>query len=112
MAVADAVHNRAGLASVLLHNGKVEDVLPQLAERFDAAILDPSRVGCAPDALASLLAIRPPKVVYVSCDPATLARDLRVLCESAYDLADVQPIDMFPRTHHVEAVATLVTRPG
>lgn len=112
IAIADAVHNRAGVGHVVFHAGKVEEVLPELGERFDAAILDPSRVGCAPDTLAALLGVRPPRIVYVSCEPATLARDLKVLCESAYDLVDVQPIDMFPRTHHVEVVATLVGTGG
>lgn len=109
-AIADAIHNRRELERVQFCAGKVEEVLPQLDERFDAAILDPSRVGCAPETLAALLAIQPPKVAYVSCDPATLARDLRTLCESAYELVDVQPVDMFPRTRHVEVVATLAAR--
>lgn len=109
-ATADAEHNARDAGNVQLLTGRVEAVLPQVDVRLDAAILDPSRVGCAPGALAALLAIRPPRVVYVSCDPATLARDLKALCESAYDLVDVQPIDMFPRTHHVEVVATLAAR--
>ena len=73
-------------------------------------MLDPSRLGCAPETLASLIELRPRRVVYVSCDPATLARDLRVLCDAAYDLVDVQPVDMFPRTYHLECVATLISR--
>lgn len=109
-AVEDARLNGEGVPGAVFHQGRVEEVLPRLDERFDAVLLDPARVGCAPETLGALLDMRAPKVVYVSCDPATLARDLRLLCASAYDLVDVQPVDMFPRTYHVEAVATLRAR--
>jgi 23S rRNA (uracil1939-C5)-methyltransferase len=75
--------------------------------RFDGAILDPARVGCARPVLDALLAARVPRVVYASCDPATLARDLRILVDGGYQLRDIQPLDMFPRTRHIECVATL-----
>ncbi len=106
-AVEDARMNGEGVPNAIFHAGRVEEVLPKLDERFDAVLLDPARVGCAPATLGALVEMKAPKVVYVSCDPATLARDLKTLCASGYDLVDVQPIDMFPRTYHVECVASL-----
>ncbi len=88
--------------------GRTEAELPNLLESIDLVLLDPPRTGCEPAALDALLALAPERVVYVSCDPATLARDLKVLCSAgAYRLVGVQPVDMFPQTYHIEAVATL-----
>ncbi len=107
-AVADAVINQAGIKNIVFYQGKVEQILPKLRRRPHAAILDPPRVGCHPDTIAAVLKRPPARLVYVSCDPSTLARDLRALCQGGYRLQEVQPVDMFPQTFHIECVATLV----
>jgi 23S rRNA (uracil1939-C5)-methyltransferase len=106
-AVRDARYNARGLDHVRFVEGKTEQVLPQLEGRIDAVVLDPARVGCHPAVLEALLARRPPRVVYVSCDPATLARDLRILVAGGYRLEGVEPLDLFPQTYHIESVSTL-----
>ncbi len=95
---------------------KVEDVLPGLLQKFSAedtaVILDPPRKGCWPATLELLRQTRPAQVIYVSCHPATMARDLNILCgDGVFDLAQVQPLDMFPQTQHVECVADLRCKP-
>ena len=75
--------------------------------KWDAIVLDPPRAGVDYETLVSLAKLQAPKLVYVSCDPATLARDLKFLCANGYALAYAQPLDMFPQTHHVETVAVL-----
>jgi 23S rRNA (uracil1939-C5)-methyltransferase len=107
-AVRDAEYNGRDVPNARFIQGKTETVLPTLdAQAVDAVVLDPARVGCHPDALRALIRSRPPRVVYVSCDPSTLARDLRLLVDGGYTLAEVQPLDMFPQTYHIECVATL-----
>lgn len=91
---------------------RTEDWLPDLLKRFTrnqtTVILDPPRVGCAPEAMDQLRSERPGQIIYVSCHPATLARDLKRLCEGGlYRLEQVVPHDMFPQTQHVECVADL-----
>jgi tRNA/tmRNA/rRNA uracil-C5-methylase (TrmA/RlmC/RlmD family) len=110
-----AARKNAGLRNI--QNGefisaKVEDALPELLQRFSpgktAVILDPPRKGCWPETLQLLRATRPAQVIYVSCHPATMARDLNILCaDGVFELARVQPLDMFPQTQHVECVADL-----
>ncbi len=110
-AVADARANAAEAGvEMSLHEGAVEEVLPSLATPYQVAILDPPRGGCAPEALRALAQARPERIVYVSCDPATLARDVATLVRAGYELASVQPIDMFPQTYHIETVALLRRR--
>lgn len=104
-AVRDAQENAEGLKQVRFLQGAVEEVLPSLEEPFDLAVVDPPREGLAPQAL-SLLARHPvARLVYVSCDPATLARDTHRLRRAGYRLERVQPVDLFPQTYHVECVA-------
>jgi 23S rRNA (uracil1939-C5)-methyltransferase len=90
----------------------VEAVLPELLKKFSseqtAVLLDPPRKGCLPQTLKLLCATKPAQVIYVSCHPATMARDLNILCgNGVFELVSVQPLDMFPQTQHVECVADL-----
>jgi 23S rRNA (uracil1939-C5)-methyltransferase len=87
--------------------GRVERVLATLDEPFDAVILDPPRRGCHPEALRELLRLASPRLIYISCHPATLARDLKTLVEGGYQVEQVRPIDLFPQTPHVESVVVL-----
>ena len=109
-AMDDAEVNCEGIPNLELLRARAEDALAEMERCPDAIVLDPPRAGCAPSMLESLVRLRPKKIVYVSCDPSTLARDLKVLCAGGFQLRKVQPIDMFPQTHHVECVATLVAR--
>ena len=111
-AVADARENAAALTNVEFRTGKTEELLSRLGARPDVVVLDPPRAGCQPQALRSLLEIAPEKVAYVSCDPESLARDLKILVDGGYHLDQVQPLDMFPQTHHVECMAALTLRKG
>ncbi|MGH7722482.1 MAG: class I SAM-dependent RNA methyltransferase [Candidatus Dormibacteria bacterium] len=96
----------------------VEDAIPSAGRGADAVVLDPPRAGCAPRVTAWLALAGPPTIVYMSCDPATLARDLRLLSVSGpYRLDELALVDMFPQTQHIECVATLsrghpVAQPG
>jgi 23S rRNA (uracil1939-C5)-methyltransferase len=107
-AVADARLNAQGLSNVEFIEGQVEDILPNLDFAADAAVLDPPRQGCRPGALQALTDLNPKRIVYVSCDPATLARDARRLGNAGYRLVKVQPVDMFPQTYHIETASLWV----
>jgi tRNA/tmRNA/rRNA uracil-C5-methylase (TrmA/RlmC/RlmD family) len=110
---------RRNAAARKISNGEfiasaVEAVLPELLKKFSpeqtAVLLDPPRKGCWPQTLQLLREMNPAQVIYVSCHPATMARDLNILCgNGVFELARVQPLDMFPQTQHVECVADLRT---
>jgi 23S rRNA (uracil1939-C5)-methyltransferase len=108
-AIKDAQWNLREVSNVDILKGKVEDVLPTLTEQIDGLVIDPPRAGCQKVVLDALVQHPVARVVYVSCEPATLARDLHILChlQSAYHLHSVQPLDMFPQTAHIESVAIL-----
>ena len=108
-ALADAKQNVAATPNVELRRGKTEQVLAEIAgDGIDAVVLDPPRAGCRPGTLEALVAAAPRRIVYVSCDPETLARDLAALTRGPYRIEQLQPVDMFPQTHHVESITTLV----
>ena len=111
-AVRDWEVNAQGLDNARLLPGKVEAVLPTLTERVDLAVLDPPRAGVEPPALDALAALRVPRIVYVSCDPATLARDAARLVQQGYRIRYVQPVDLFPQTWHIECVTLLELEGG
>src|SRR2546427_6143805 len=111
-AVADAIRNaRAnGIDNCTFLAGEVRHVLPALVRqgvRASIVVADPPRAGFHPKALAALAAMAPARLVYVSCNPSTLARDVGDLARHGYRLEWVQPVDMFPPTPHIEAVARL-----
>ena len=104
----DFEFNAGDQTNISLHEGAVEQVLPALrseGQRADIVVLDPPRAGAGPEVIRELAALGPRRMVYVSCDPATLARDAVHLAAAGYRLVEAQPVDLFPQTFHVETVA-------
>lgn len=105
----NAVNN--GIKNAEFFVGKAEEVLPEKYEKegifADVIVVDPPRKGCDADCLATMLKMQPERIVYVSCDSATLARDLRVLCDGGYEVRRVRGVDQFGMTVHVETVVLL-----
>ncbi|MGQ4678856.1 23S rRNA (uracil(1939)-C(5))-methyltransferase RlmD [Paenibacillus polymyxa] len=98
------------MRNVKFEVGASEDVIPAWKEQgiiADVIVVDPPRKGCDPRLLDTILEMKPERVVYVSCNPSTLARDLRILEDGGYKTVEVQPVDMFPHTVHVEAVVVI-----
>ncbi len=99
-----------GVENCQFRTGKVERILYRYMAQglhADLAILDPPRAGCRPEALRALTLMGVPRLIYISCSPPTLARDLRLLHDLGYRTAGIYPFDMFPQTYHIECVATL-----
>ena len=125
-AIEDARENarRNGIANAEFYVGKAEEVLPEFYQRAsaqqseaeadklhpDVIVVDPPRKGGDEKCLETMLAMRPERIVYVSCDSATLARDLKILCEGGYELKRVRAVDQFGQTVHVETVVLLSTQ--
>ena len=114
MAIKAAQKNLAsrGIQNGEIIEGQAELVLSELLDRFPreatSLILDPPRKGCPPDSLEMIRSVRPSQILYISCHPAALARDLKILTEGGiYRIAGITPLDMFPQTQHVECVADL-----
>ena len=117
-AIADARENAAlnGITNAEFFVGKAEEVLPEFYEDHalseelrhpDVIVVDPPRKGCDEQCLETMLHMAPKRIVYVSCDSATLARDLRILCDGGYELKRVRAVDQFGHTVHVETVVLL-----
>ena len=106
---------RNGIGNIEFHCGRAEDVFARMAAdglRPDAIVMDPPRRGCDEAFLRAAAQTGASRLVYVSCNPATLARDAAVLRGLGYGLAAIQPVDMFPQTGHVECVTLLTNLKG
>ena len=110
-AVADARRNcrSNGIGNCKFILGDIKDTLDGINSVPDLLVIDPPRVGMHKDVLKQVCQLAPEKIVYVSCNPATMARDILEL-KAVYEVAEVQPVDMFPHTFHIESVARLVKR--
>ncbi|HEY8678263.1 MAG TPA: class I SAM-dependent RNA methyltransferase [Candidatus Dormibacteraeota bacterium] len=101
-----------GCGNVRYRRGRVEDTISLVDEPIDVLVLDPPRAGCAEAASTAMAAARPARIIYVSCEPSTLARDVERLCAAGrYTLTDVALVDMFPQTYHMETVVRLERTP-
>lgn len=114
-AIEDAKKNAVlnGITNVEFAVGEAETVIPNWYKEginADVLVVDPPRKGCDENLLKTIAAMKPKKVVYVSCNPGTLARDLRYLEDNGYKTVEVQPVDMFPQTMHCEAVAKIILK--
>ena len=101
---------RAGINNVEIHLGEAEVIAPKLieaGEKADVVLVDPPRKGCDEKLLSAIVKMKPERIVYVSCDVSTLARDAKFLKEKGYEIKKVAPFDMFPFTHHVECIVRL-----
>lgn len=112
LAIATAKQNARmnGVANCRFFEGNVAERVEEAKSQFpriDLAIVNPPRKGLQPDAVAALLSLSPPRIIYVSCEPATLARDLDKFSDNGYRVTSLQPFDMFPQTENVETVALL-----
>ncbi|HEU19613.1 MAG TPA: class I SAM-dependent RNA methyltransferase [Deltaproteobacteria bacterium] len=101
---------RHNMSNVIIVQGRVEEVLQSHVfdnEKIGVILLDPPRTGCAGETLSQIVSLNPRRIVYVSCNPATQARDVRTIIDAGFRLVELQPIDMFPQTKHIEVIALL-----
>jgi 23S rRNA (uracil1939-C5)-methyltransferase len=108
----DFAANLDEFENVELYQGTAEEILPNLSVQPDVVVVDPPRAGLERAALDALVSMRPAILAYVSCDPATLARDLKRFLHSGYRLEEVTPFDLFPQTYHIESISILVDSLG
>ncbi|EUJ44511.1 RNA methyltransferase [Listeria rocourtiae FSL F6-920] len=109
---AKANATRAGITNITFETGKAEEIFPKWIKagfKPDAIVVDPPRVGCEDQLLQSILRTNAKQIVYVSCNPSTLARDIQVLAKR-YNVKYIQPLDMFPHTAHVESITVLTLK--
>jgi len=101
----------AGIKNAAFIHGDMEEILQRgflpMGDRANLIVLDPPRTGCDKTVLNAITALQPEKIIYISCNPATQARDVSFLSESGYDLRSLTPVDMFPQTEHIEVVGFL-----
>jgi tRNA/tmRNA/rRNA uracil-C5-methylase (TrmA/RlmC/RlmD family) len=107
----DARKNLHSVSQVEVVQGRVERVLRQKPQNFDALVLDPPRAGAGKAVVGQLVASKPRAITYVSCDPASFARDLGYFRRSGWELAGLRAFDLYPHTHHLETVALLTPAP-
>jgi len=110
--VKDAIRNKEAnnVNNVHFILGKAEEKIKEITDKIDLIVVDPPRKGCEPALLNSIIEKKIEKIIYVSCDPATLSRDLKVLSDEGYEIKEISLFDMFPNTTHIEAVACLTKR--
>jgi len=109
-AIQDARKNAEinGVKNCFFEVGEAEEVIRKWKKfNFDVVFIDPPRKGCDPRFLSAVIEMKIPKIVYVSCDPASLVRDLKILKDGGYDIREITPFDMFPQTIHVETVVLM-----
>ena len=101
----DFITNLEEFDNVVLYEAEAEDVLPTLNIQPDVLVMDPPRAGLAPEVHDAIGGLLPAQIAYISCDPATLARDVRKIIEKGYHLESVTPFDLFPQTSHIESIS-------
>ena len=106
-AAIDAKINIKNIANYKILTGNSEDIIKEIKSKIDVVILDPSRKGCDEKLLNNLISHPVDNIIYISCDPKTLARDLKILNEKKYKIHSITPVDLFPNTHHVESITLL-----
>ena len=108
--LAKKVISENNIKNIELHCGDAGEFFAQKeksGEKFDVTIVDPPRKGCSADSLKYALKLTKDRIIYVSCNPATLARDLKYLTDQGAEIEYIQPVDMFPNTYHIENIAII-----